>query len=91
MQSQLSEHINQFLFPFLCGYRIGFSTKTTLRSFIEKWKILLDNKGYTGTVLMDLFKDFDTINYELLTAILHTYGFSKEALKIILNYLKHRK
>ena len=65
MQSQLSEHIDQFLSPFLCGYRRGFSTQTALLSLIEKWKIMLDNKGYAGAVLMDLSKAFDTINYEL--------------------------
>ena len=52
---------------------------------------MLDNKGYAGAVLMDLSEAFDTINYELLIAKLHTYGFSKDALKSILNYLKHRK
>ena len=52
---------------------------------------MLDNKAYAGAVLMDLPKAFDTINYELLTAKLHAYGFSKEALKLILSYLKHRK
>ena len=52
---------------------------------------MLDNKGYAGTVLMDLSKAFDTINYELLTAKLHAYGFSKEALKLTLSYSEHRK
>ena len=52
-------------------------------------KTMFDNKGYAGAVLMNLSKAFDTINYELLTAKLHAYGFSKEALK--LSYLKHRK
>ena len=52
---------------------------------------MLDNKGYAGAVLMDLSIAFDTINYELLIAKLHTYGFSKDALKLILSYLKHWK
>ena len=91
MQSQLNEHINQFLSPFLCGYRTGFSTQTALLSLIERWKIMLDNKRYAGAVLMDLSKAFDTINYEPLTAMLHAYGFSKEALKLILSYLIDRK
>ena len=52
---------------------------------------MLDNKGYAGTVLMNLSKAFCTINYELLTAKLHVYGFSNKALKLILSYLEHRK
>ena len=79
MQNQLGEHIDQFLSPFLCGYRKGFSTQTSLLALVERWKVMLDNKGYTGAVLMDLSKAFDTINYELLTAKLHAYGFCKDA------------
>ena len=37
---------------------------------------------------MDLSKAFDTINHELLLAKLRTYGFNKDALKTIHNYLK---
>ena len=50
---------------------------------------MLDNKGYAGAVLMNLSKTFNTIIYEILTAKLRTYGFSKEALKSIFSYLKH--
>ena len=52
---------------------------------------MLDNKAYTSALLMDLSKAFNTINYELLIAKPHTYGFSKDALRLILSYLKHRK
>ena len=91
MQSQLNEHINQVLSQFLCCYRTGFSSQTPLLLLIEGWTVMLDNKGYAGAVVMDLSKAFDTINYELLTDKLLTYGFSKDALKLILSYLKHRK
>ena len=59
MQSQLNEHINQFLSPFLCGYRTGFSTQTARLLLIERWKIILDNKGSAGNVLMELSRAFD--------------------------------
>ena len=42
----------------------GFSTQTASLSLNERWKIMLD-KGYAGTVLMDLSTALDTINYEL--------------------------
>ena len=76
MQNQLNKHINQFLSPFLCGYRTGFNTETALLLLIQKWKTMLDNKGYTGTILMDLSKAFDTINYELLVAKLNVCGLA---------------
>ena len=39
---------------------------------------------------MDLSKAFDKINHELLIAKLHAYGFSKESLDLILDYLSDR-
>ena len=42
MHKQISEYINQFLSPHLCGYRQGFSTQQALVSLIEKWKAILD-------------------------------------------------
>ena len=39
---------------------------------------------------MDLSKAFDTINHELLIAKLHAYGFNKESLELILEYLCNR-
>ena len=74
----------------MCGYRKDFSTQHALLSLIEKWKKVLDNKRYSGSILMDLSKAFDTINHDLLIAKLHVYGFSKESLKLIKSYLTNR-
>ena len=90
LQSQMKEYIENFLSPYLCGYRKGFSTQTALLSLIEKWRKALDAKGFAGAILMDLSKAFDTINHELLIAKLHAYGFSKDALLLLLSYLSDR-
>ena len=45
---------------------------------LEKWKLLIDNKGFGGRVLMDLSKAFNTINRQLLLAKIHAYGLSKK-------------
>ena len=52
---------------------------------------MLDKKGFTGAILMDLSKAFDTINHELLIAKLHAYGFSRKALRLVFSYLSNRK
>ena len=52
MHKQISEYINQFLSPNICGYRRGFSTQRIFLSLLEKWKTLLDSKGYVGAVFM---------------------------------------
>ena len=50
----------------------------------EKWKKILGDIGYAGAVIMDLSKAFNTINHEPLIAKLYAYGFSKEALTLLL-------
>ena len=45
---------------------------------------------YTGAILMNLSKAFDTINHELLIAKSCAYGFSKDALKLIPSFISHR-
>ena len=91
LQKQTISYIDQYLSNFLCGYRQGYSTQTALISMLEKWRNILDNKGYSGEILMDLSKAFDTINHELHLAKLHAYGFSEQALLILSSYLSNRK
>ena len=90
IQKQFSSFIDEFLSPYLCGYRKDFNTQYALLSLVEKWKKNLDNKGYTGAVLMDLSKAFDTINHELMITKLHVYGFSRDALMLIFSYMSDR-
>ena len=49
-----------------------------------------DNHGYSAVVLLDLSKVFDIINYDLLLAKPNAYGVSKNAPKIMINYLRNR-
>ena len=57
---------------------------------IESWKQSLDSRRYSGAVLIYLSKAFGTINHELLIAKLHVYGFNKESLEVILDYLSNK-
>ena len=59
----------QFLSPYICGYRNGLGTQHLLLSLIEKWKKVLDNKGYGRATLIDLSNTFDTISHDLLNAL----------------------
>ena len=87
LHKKMSLHVDRFVSPYLCGYREEFSTQQALISLLEKWKIVLDRKGYAGAILMDLSKAFDTLNHDLLIAKLYAYGFSEESLKLINSYL----
>ena len=57
----------------------------------EKWKRSVDSGKAFDALLTDLSKAFDCLEYELLIAKLNGYGFSLPALKLIHDYLSHRK
>ena len=90
MQKQICTFVEKYLSPYLCGYRKGYNGQYALLTMIENWKKSLDNHGLAGGVLMDLSKAFDTINHELLIAKLYAYGFDKNALRLIFDYLTDR-
>ena len=90
MQKQMNNFVENFLSPYLCGYRKEYNSQYALLAMIEKWKMAFDNKGLAGGILMDLSKAFDTINHQLLIAKLHAYGFNKDALELILDYMSDR-
>jgi ribonuclease P/MRP protein subunit RPP40 len=90
MQKQMTSFVENHLSPYLCGYRKGYNSQYALLMMIEKCKMSLDNYGFAGGILMDLSQAFDTINHQLLIAKLYAYGFSKNALELILDYLSNR-
>ena len=61
-QKQRNEYVSQFLSLFLCGYRKGFSTQTSLVWLTEKLKYQLNKDGFPAALLMHVSKVFDTIN-----------------------------
>ena len=79
IQNQINDYIVKYLSPYLCGFRKGLNTQQALLSLTEKWKTTLDKKGFGGAVLMDLSKVLDTLDFELLIAKLHAYGFQKKS------------
>ena len=58
---------------------------------LEKWKRSVDNGKAFSALLTDLSTAFDCLDYEPLIAKLNTYGFSLPALRLIHDYLSHRK
>ena len=91
MDKQIVAYITPFLSSLLCGFRKGYNAQHALIRLLEKFKISLDEGGKAGAVLMDLSKAFDCIRHDLLIAKLHAYGFSREALALINNYLTNRQ
>ena len=86
LHKQMSLHVDRFLSPYLYGYQKGFSRQQALISLLEKWKIVLDRKGYADAILIDLSKAIDTLNHDVLIANVYSYGFAGEFLKLIKSY-----
>ena len=91
LHPQIYAYFNDIFSKFLCGYRKGYSTQHCLLYMLEKLKTFLDKGMHTGMLLTDLSKAFDCISHELLIAKLYAYGFTKESLNLISDYLCQRK
>ena len=70
--------------------RRGFNTQLAFLTLIEKWKKVLYYKDFGETVVINLFKVFDTINHDFLIDNLHAYVFIKSSLKLLFSYLDNR-
>ena len=66
MMQNCSQH--NYLSPYLCGFRKGFSTQHCLTVMLECWKKTIDKGKLAGALLTDLSKAFYCINHELLIA-----------------------
>ena len=53
-------------------------------------KIACDNKEFCAAILTDLWKAFNCICHDLLIAKLSAYGFDRNGLKLIYDYLSDR-
>ena len=88
---QLSNYIESSLSFILCGFRKAHNTQHVLIKLLHSWQKELDQKGYVGTILIDLSKAHDCIPHYLLIAKLGYYEIDKIGLSGILDYLSRRK
>ena len=75
MFNEINQYINNYLSPYLFGFRKGHITEQCLLTMIELWWKALDNRKSAGAVLMDLSKAFGCLTHDMLIAKLHAYGF----------------
>ena len=85
----------QVLFEFIlskyqCGFRRGYKAKHCLITLTEKWKKSVHNAGAFGALFNDLSKSFDCLSHEHLIPKRDTYGFDKNAIKLVNSYLSNR-
>ena len=91
MFKQKSEFFENIFSKNQCGFRKGNSTQQCRLAMLEKWERSVDSGKAFGALLTDLSKAFDCLYHELLTVHLNAYRFSLPALRLIHDYLSHRK
>ena len=91
MYDQLYDFMSTKLSTLLSGFRKGYGSQHALLHMLHNWRIQLDQGRTVAAVLMDLSKAFDCINHDLLIAKMHAYGVSKQAIKLLRNYLSNRR
>ena len=91
MFKQISEFFENIFSKNQCGFRKGHSTQQCLLARLEKWKRSVNSRQAFVAPLTELSKSFDCLHHEHLIAKLNAYGFSLPALRLIHDYLSHRK
>ena len=91
MYKQIINYVENFLSPYIFGYRKGHSAEQCLLKMLEIWKKAADVKRFAEAIITDLSKAFDCLNHDLLLAKLNAYGFDLSALQFTCSYLKERK
>ena len=81
---------NNIFYKYQSGFRNNHSTDLFLSFLNDKILKGFDNGVYTGMILIDLQKAFDTINHKILLDKLLPIGFSKNTISWYESYLAER-
>lgn len=92
MSNQIKNYLEKYNVLPVCqsGFRLNHSCETTLLNITDDIISATDNEQFTVLVLLDFTKAFDTIDHDLLLAILKYIGFHRDALKLMSDYLVGR-
>ena len=89
-QTELFLSQNNVLYRFQSGFRKNHSTGSCLTFLNDKILQGFDSGLYTGMILIDLQKAFDTINHNILLEKMSLMGFSEQAIGWFKSYLSNR-
>ena len=92
IQDQTKSYLdkNKILYTYQSGFRSNFSTDSCLAYLCDLITKGFDSGVYTGMILIDLQKAFDTIDHEILLCKMKFIGFSEKVLDWFKCYLSER-
>ena len=73
------------------GFRTKHSTELAAVKLFDYIKNEIDGKYTPVNIYIDLFKAFDTLNFDILLHKLHYYGVTGVSFELIRSYLPNRK
>ena len=79
--------MNKLLYRFPSDFWKNFSTNTCLEHLTDKITTGFEKVLFTGMVLIDLLKAFDTIDHQILLKKMKYLGFSKNTITWFKSYL----
>ena len=82
---------NKSLYEHQSGFRLLHSVATALRASTNDWYLNIDKGKYTGLIVIDLKKAFDTVDHEILQKKLKMYGVTGLEHDWFTSYLDNRK
>ena len=93
IHDQTQKYLDDYniLYRYQSGFRKSYSTDSCLSYLNNKIATGFESGLYTGLILIDLQKAFDTINHDTLISKMKHLGFSKEATLWFKSYLSNRK
>ena len=84
-------NVHHIMYIHQSGFRSDFSTDTALSFLGDKIKFNMDSGLYTGMILIDLQKAFDTVDHEILLKKLNAVGADDAVVSWFRSYLEDRK
>ncbi|XP_071941144.1 uncharacterized protein [Antedon mediterranea] len=89
---QLHNYLNEnnVINDFQSGFRENYSTDTALINLTDHIRSEISKGNFTGLVVLDIQKAFDTVNHQILLQKLVHMGIDKDSLLWFESYLKGR-
>lgn len=89
---QMEKYLTQknLLYDLQSGFRSAYSTDTCLTHLCDYIRQESEKGNYTGMVLLDLQKAFDTVDHSILLNKLQCLGFGQASLQWFRSYLSNR-